>query len=202
MPARKASPSASSSAPRATYVALLRGINVGGKNKLPMAELSAMFIGAGCAGVQTYIQSGNVVFEAPAAIADAVPGRIERAIADRFGYRIPVVMRTAGDLAAVVQDNPFLAGGLAGGADPATLHVVFLAGEPDAARLAALDPDRSPPDEMRARGRHLYLRCPEGFARTRITSAYLDATLATTTTVRNWRTVEKLAALASPASRA
>jgi uncharacterized protein (DUF1697 family) len=173
-------------------VALLRGINVGGKNKLPMADLSAMFTGAGCSGVQTYIQSGNVVFDAPAALADSVPGRIERAIADRFGYRIPVVMRAAGDLATISRGNPFLAGG----ADPDTLHVVFLAGAPDASRVAALDPHRSPPDQLLVRGRELYLRCPDGFARTRFTSAYFDTTLATTTTVRNWRTVEKLTELA------
>jgi uncharacterized protein (DUF1697 family) len=175
-------------------VALLRGINVGGKNKLPMADLSAMFTGAGCAGVQTYIQSGNVVFDAPAALADGLPVRIQQAIADRFGYRIPVVMRTAGELAAIFRENPFLAGG----ADPDTLHVVFVAGTPEASRVAALDPHRSPPDELLARGREIYLRCPNGFARTRITSAYLDTTLATTTTVRNWRTVEKLAQLARP----
>jgi uncharacterized protein (DUF1697 family) len=174
-------------------VALLRGINVGGKNKVPMTELSAMFSAAGCAGVQTYIQSGNVVFDAPAAVADVVPGQIERAIAERFGYRIPVVMRTAGELAAIFGANPFVAKG----AEPDALHVVFLAGAPAASRVAALDPDRSPPDEMVVRGREIYLRCPNGIARTRITNAYLDATLATTTTLRNWRTVEKLAELAS-----
>lgn len=199
MPARVTSPSPSASpsrrASRETYVALLRGINVGGKNKLPMADLSALFTQAGCAGVQTYIQSGNVIFDAPAAVADSVPGRVERAILDRFGYRIPVVMRSAADLAAVARGNPFLAGG----AEPDTLHVVFLAGVPEASRVAALDPHRSPPDELLARGREIYLRCPNGFARTRITSAYLDTTLATTTTVRNWRTVEKLADLASSA---
>lgn len=197
MPARRASPSASPGAPPETRVALLRGINVGGKNKLRMADLSALFTKAGCAGVQTYIQSGNVVFDAPAAVADGLPARIERAIADRFGYRIPVVMRTAGELAAISRGNPFLAGGAA----PDTLHVVFLPGVADADRVAALDQDRSPPDELLALGREIYLRCPDGFGRTRITSAYLDATLATTTTVRNWRTVEKLAELASPAAR-
>src|SRR5271163_4473886 len=107
MSARRASPSASPGAPRETHVALLRGINVGGKNKLPMADLSALFTGAGCAGVQTYIQSGNVVFDAPAAVADGLPVRIQQAITDRFGYRIPVVMRTAGDLAAISRGNPF-----------------------------------------------------------------------------------------------
>ena len=179
----------------ATYVALLRGINVGGKNKLPMADLSAMFAKAGCAAVRTYIQSGNVVFEAPSSVADGLSGQIERSIAARFGYRIPVVMRTAAELSQVARENPFLAKG----AHPDALHVVFLAGTPDPHRSAALDPDRSPPDQLIVRGREIYLSCPNGMARTRITNAYLDATLATTTTVRNWRTVEKLAELSSSA---
>ena len=73
------------------------------------------------------------------------------------------------------------------------LHVVFLAAAPAAGRAAALDPARSPPDELTLVGREVFLRCPNGMARTRITNAWLDATLATTSTVRNWRTVEKLA---------
>ena len=77
---------------------------------------------------------------------------VERAILDRFGYRIPVVMRTAAELEAVSRGNPFLAKG----AEPDTLHVVFLAGVPAASRVAALDPDRSPPDELLARGREIY----------------------------------------------
>ena len=190
MPARK--PVITQKARSRTYVALLRGINVGGKNKLPMADLSAMFTAAGCAAVRTYIQSGNVIYDAAAALAAEVPGRVEAAIADRFGYRTPVVTRTAAELAAVLGGNPFLERG----EEPDALHVVFLAAAPAAARVAALDPDRSPPDELVVRGREIYLRCPNGIARTRITNAYLDATLATTTTLRNWRTVQKLAELA------
>jgi uncharacterized protein (DUF1697 family) len=178
---------------RQTFVALLRGINVGGKNKLPMAELSAMFTAAGCAGVRTYIQSGNVVFEAPAAVADGVPDRVSGAIADRFGYRIPVVLRTGAELSAVLRDNPFLARG----ADPERLHVAFLAGVPAPGRAEKLDPARSPPDELSLRGREIYLLCPNGMARTKITNAWLDNTLGTTSTVRNWRTVETLAGLAN-----
>src|SRR5262245_12012433 len=97
--------------PSARYAALLRGINVGGKNKLPMKDLSAIFASAGCTGVETYIQSGNVVFEAPRAVADALPGEIARLIAARFGYRIPVILRSAEELDEVARRNPFLARG-------------------------------------------------------------------------------------------
>ena len=178
---------------RTRYVALLRGINVGGKNKLPMTDLAAMFTAAGCAAVRTYIQSGNVVFEASPAVAGALPGEVGRAIEAGFGHRVPVILRTAEELGAVLRGNPFLAAG----AVPDALHVAFLSAEPLPARVAALDPGRSPPDELVVRGREIYLRLPNGVARTRLTNAYLDATLAATTTVRSWRTVEKLVELAS-----
>src|SRR5512143_3451922 len=102
----------------APHVALLRGINVGGRNRLPMADLAAVFAAEGCAEVRTYIQSGNVLFLAPAARVGALAGAVEGAIAARFGFRVPVVIRTASDLARVARGNPFLAAG----ADPATLH--------------------------------------------------------------------------------
>jgi len=174
------------------HIALLRGINVGGRNKLPMKDLVAMFTDAGCDGVRTYIQSGNVVFSAKRALARRVPALITQAIADRLGLRVPLVMRTAAELEKVVAGNPFLRAG----ADPKKLHVAFLAKQPTAARVATLQPDRSPPDEFSVRGREIYLHCPNGVARTKLTNAYFDARLTTTTTVRNWNTVLKLCELA------
>ena len=81
--------------PGQTHIALLRGINVGGKNKLPMKDLAALFRDAGCDRVQTYIQSGNVVFQATPALASCIPALIAKAISESFGYRVPVVTRTA-----------------------------------------------------------------------------------------------------------
>ncbi len=174
--------------PNDFYVALLRGINVGGKNKLPMADLAAMFDGAGCSDVKTYIQSGNVIFRATEVRASRIHGVITKSIADRFGLRVPVIMRQAAELHAVARGNPFLHAG----ADPETLHVIFLADRPDAAKVKALDPKRSPPDAFEVRGREIYLRCPNGAARTKLTNDYFDTRLATTSTMRNWRTVLKL----------
>ena len=174
------------------HVALLRGINVGGKNPLPMKDLTAMFVAAGCREVVTYIQSGNVVFEASAALATKVSAVIERAIATRHGHRVPVVMRSAVELAAVARDNPFLSKG----ADPGTLHLAFLAETPAAAKLAALDPARSPPDAFVVQGRDIFLYLPGSVAKTKLSNAYFDAKLGTTSTVRNWRTVLKLVELA------
>jgi uncharacterized protein (DUF1697 family) len=175
-----------------THVALLRGINVGGKNKLAMKRLVALFEAAGCEDVRTYIQSGNVVFESPAALAKRVPELVRVAIADELGLEVPVVTRTAKELAAVVRSNPFAKAG----ADESLLHVAFLAERPSRARVAALDPDRSPPDELAVKGREVYLHCPNGVARTKLTNAYLDRTLGTVSTARNWRTTRKLLEMA------
>ena len=171
-----------------THVALLRGINVGGKNKLLMRDLSSMFVEAGCEDVRTYIQSGNVVFRAGSALAGRVPGLISEAIAARFGYRVPVVTRTAAELATTLRANPFLGRG----ADARQLHVGFLADRPEAAAVDALDPDRSPPDEFRVFGREVYSYCPQGFAATKLTTRYFESNLSTTMTARNWKTVLKL----------
>lgn len=174
------------------HVALLRGINVGGRNRLPMADLRRIFRDVGCEEVETYIQSGNVVFAAGPELAGRVPGLVGAAIAEEFGYDIPLVTRIRAELEAVADDNPFLEEG----ADLKTLHVAFLGDEPGADAVEALDPDRSPPDEFRVRGREIYLCCPNGMARTKLTTQYFDSRLDTTSTMRNWRTVLKLVELA------
>ncbi len=173
----------------ATHLALLRGINVGGKNKLPMKDLVGMFVEAGCRDVRTYIQSGNVVFSADPDAITPLSGIISGHIADRFGYRVPVIMRTITQLADVLHHNPFLE---QGSAEDATLHVMFLADSPAPDRIEGLDPDRSPPDAFIVRGQEIYLRFPSGMATTKLSNAYFDTKLATISTARNWRTVNKL----------
>jgi uncharacterized protein (DUF1697 family) len=175
----------------ATYLALLRGINVGGKNKLPMRDLTTLFEEAGCDHVRTYIQSGNVLFTAVPDVAAALPHLIAAQIAARFGYQTPVILRTTAQMAGVVRNNPFLAQHLS----ETALHVLFLAGRPDAERIARLDPDRSPPDAFIAQDQQVYLHLPQGAARTRLTNAYFDAALDTVSTQRNWRTVTTLLSL-------
>ena len=177
------------------HIALLRAINVGGAKKLLMADLRAMFEAAECADVRTYIQSGNVVFRAEPALAARIPALIQAEIADSKGFEVPVVTRTAEELDAVVRGNPFLAAG----ADPTNLHVGFLAEAPSAARIAELDPDRSPPDAFEVRGREVYLHFPNGTARSKLTVDYFDRVLKTTITIRNWRTVGKLLDMAGDA---
>jgi uncharacterized protein (DUF1697 family) len=177
--------------PSQAHVALLRGINVGGKNKLPMAELVALFRAAGARSVRTHIQSGNVLFGAEPKALGRLVRDVEARLAKKLGGPIPLAVRNARDLVRVSQENPYLAAGI----DPAELHVAFLAARPEKRRLAALDPRRSPGDAFTARGSELYLHLPNGVARTKLTNAYFDATLGTTSTLRNWRTVATLVTL-------
>ena len=177
-------------------VALLRGINVGGKNKLRMADLAAMFREAGCDDVRTYIQSGNVVFRADAALAGDIPALISASIMDQFGYQVPVIIRTALEVQEIVQANPFAETG----AEANKLHVMFLADLPDRAHVEALDPNRSPGDEFAVLGREVFLHYPNGVARSKLTNAYFDSSLSTTSTSRNWRTVGKLLEMVNAAT--
>ena len=173
-------------------IAMLRGINVGGKNRLPMTDLAAMFEDAGCAKVQTYIQSGNVLFRSDPALAESMPDLVSSAVFSRFGFHVPITTRTTQELEVIVRSNPFLEAG----ADPDKLHVVFLAVRPDKASFKSLDPERSPGDEFATAGRHVYLHCPNSLARTRLTNSYFDSRLSTTSTTRNWRTTVKLLEMA------
>lgn len=175
-----------------TFVAMLRGINVGGKHVLPMKDLVAMFRKAGGSDPRAYIQSGNVVFRASPRAAGRVPGLVETAIANQFGFPARVVLRTVKEFDAVATHNPFVQVD----SDTGKLHVAFLADIPSPELVAALDPNRLAPDEFAIRGRDIYLRLPNGVARTKLTNQYFDTRLFTTSTLRNWKTVLKLLELA------
>lgn len=170
------------------WVALLRGVNVGGRNLLPMEALAGFFEAAGCSAVRTVIQSGNVRFRATTAVARAVPARVAARIEKAYGHRPAMVVRSAAELAAVLRGNPLQLEGL----DEELLHVVFLADRPAAAAVRALDPARSLGDRFAVRGREVFLYLPRGVSGTRLTSDYLDRTLGTMGTWRNWRTVRRV----------
>ncbi len=170
------------------HVALLRRINVGGKNLLSMKDLIDVFTSAGCQDVRTFIQSGNVIFRAGAAKTARLTDVIRARIAERFGLQIRSVLRTAAQMRDVIRDNPFIEAS----PDPKTLHVLFLARRPEADRVANLDPNRSPPDTFAVRGSEIYLHLPNGVARSRLTNAWFDSKLSTFSTGRNWQTVTKL----------
>lgn len=172
------------------YVALLRGINVGGHNRLPMATLRELFAAAGAREVRTYIQSGNVVFDATAKLAPQISAKVKTAIADELGLEIPLVVRSASAFTKLARAHPFL-----DAVPEAKLAMVgFLDRKPSAAKLAAFDPGaRSPGDLVEVRGQEVFLGFPKGSGRSKLDAAWLDRSLGVTSTWRNWLTVQKLA---------
>jgi uncharacterized protein (DUF1697 family) len=176
------------SRPPTTFVALLRGINVGGKNKVPMAQLKSSLASLGYEDVVTYIQSGNVVFRSPVGDARKVAATIEKRIAEEFEVPASVLIRTPAELRAVEKQNPFLKAGV----DASKLHVVFLDRSPKKSAVTDLDPGRSPPDEFEVRGGEIYLHLPNGAGRSKLTIDYFERRLGVRGTTRNWRTLTKL----------
>jgi uncharacterized protein (DUF1697 family) len=179
------------------YVALLRGVNVGGARPLPMERLRALFAEAGANSVESLIQSGNVVFAATEASAPQILADVGARISREFGFAAPMVLRDATAWKALIDANPYLRTG----ADPDTLHALCLSATPSREALARLDPRRSPGDEFEVRGRDIYLRLPSGVARTKLTNAWFDSKLRVTSTLRNWRTVLKLGELVAVRGR-
>ncbi len=175
----------------ATFAALLRGINLGARNKVAMAELKELCASLGLEDVATYVQSGNVVFRSSGGKADDIAASLERRIAKDLGVNAAVLLRTPAELRKIADANPFLADET----DPTRLLVVFLDRAPAAKTRSQLDPDRSPPDRFALRGREIYLHVPNGFGRSKLTLDYFERRLGVKGTARNWRTVEKLLAL-------
>ena len=170
------------------WVALLAGINVGGKTTVPMAELRTVFAGLGYQQVQTYIQSGNVLFEEDTGDEGQLVAAIRPALSARFGWDIPVLLRTRPELEAVVAGNPFHDRQ----DDPTKLLVTFLAAKPAADRAARLQPPPGETGELALVGREIYLHTPDGYGRTKLNNAYLAKVLGVAATTRNWKSVTKL----------
>lgn len=173
------------------YVALLRGINVGGNRILPMKDLKALFEKLGYTEVSTYIQSGNVVFGASAALAKGIASAVDKAIQAKFGFSVPIVVRSAAEMEAIAKGNPYLKS-----APAESLHVAFLAQRPTAALAKALTNPGVDGEKFELKGSEIYLMFPKGLAKTKVTNAYFDSKLQTISTVRNWRTTLALLEMA------
>ena len=173
-----------------TYAALIRGVNVGGRAKLPMPKLKAGLEALGYEDVVTYIQSGNAVFRCTDGKAKVAAATAQRILADA-GLEVTVVVRTHPELSRIVERNPFVGDER----EPRNLHVLFLDGTPAKRTIGALDPDRSPPDRFHVDGLQIYLHHPNGLGRSKLTADYFEKTLGVHGTARNWNTVLKLVEL-------
>jgi uncharacterized protein (DUF1697 family) len=187
----------------ASHVALLRGINVGGRNKVPMAELREVVASLGHTGVSTYIQSGNVLFSTGETDAGQLAAALEEAISERFGLWASVVVLSRDELAAVLAANPY-----PGEPNPRLVHVVFLSAElpPDVLERIAAARDavaaKGSRDTFQVAGRVLYLHTPDGFGTSELAQTLLRIVgppakqkQVVVATARNWATATKLLAL-------
>ncbi len=176
-----------------TYAALLRGINVGGARKLPMAELRALLVELGHGAVRTHLQSGQAVFTSGHGDEDALAAELTRAIEKRFGFGVDVIVRDHAYLAAVAEACPFPADGL----EPKQLHVTYFSGPVDEERFAGIDRSAFRPEDFRLGDRALYLYAPDGLGRSRLAEALAKprVTKGLIATTRNWNTVTKLVEL-------
>lgn len=176
-----------------TYIAFLRGINLGPRNKIKMAELRELVEGLRHENVRTHILSGNVLFESRRRDVQKLERELEQAIRKRFGFDIAVVIRTAGELAAVVRDNPLPQAT----AEGARLFVLFLDRKPDRERLEAVDPAAFEPEEFAVGDRVIYAWFRQGLQGSKLAGALSDKRLGVTMTNRNWNTVTNLLEIAN-----
>ncbi len=172
------------------FVSILRGVNVSGKNLIKMTELADLYRDLGFSSVSTYIQSGNVLFRSenqddPGNLA----AQISNSIKVKFGYGVPVLLRSVEEMAEIIALNPFSE---SEGYDSTRLHVTFLSGLPDKEFLNSIQTFQYPTDRFFIRGVNVYVYCPDGYGKTKYSNTFFESKLKVSATTRNWNTVEKL----------
>ncbi|HEV2637364.1 MAG TPA: DUF1697 domain-containing protein [Actinocrinis sp.] len=178
-----------------SYVALLRGINVGGTNTVDMADLRILLGGLGCGNVRTHLNSGNVIFTSGGSDSAALARKIEAALAAEYGFSIRTLVRSREDLKDVVKRNPMAE---LAAAEPAKFTAVFFSGWPKQEAMDEIDPAEYAPDRCELVGRVLYAYFPDGLAESKLTRQFLEKRLdQEVATARNWNTLLALLSLMS-----
>lgn len=172
-----------------TYISLLRGINVSGQKSIKMSELSKTYGELGFANIKTYLQSGNVIFEAEDQAISDLEEQIYRQINLSFGYDVPVIALTVDILTHIVKNNPFLNNAQK---DQSFLHVTFLSSTPQPEYFSEVEKRKQGDEEIYIRKNIIYLYCPHGYGKTKLTNNLIESKMKTTATTRNWRTVTEL----------
>jgi uncharacterized protein (DUF1697 family) len=172
-----------------TYIALLRGINVSGHRMIKMEELKNVLNELNFTNIRTYIQSGNIIFESEKTDPAELAKMIAEKISENFRFEVPVVIRTLADMEKISNNNPFL-GERNEPIDK--LHVTFFPEEPEKEHLKKIEGLLFLPDEFIVSGREVYLFCPNGYGRTKLTNQFFENKLKLTATTRNWKTIETL----------
>ncbi|NOX46055.1 MAG: DUF1697 domain-containing protein [Chlorobi bacterium] len=177
------------SKPMKTYIAVLRGINVSGQKIIKMAELREHLQQLDIENTQTYIQSGNIIFNTKIDNPRSLETNIKNLIFEKWGFDVPVIVRELDDLRKIKTDNPFNKNQ---DIDPARLSVVFLSNEPDMELIMGLSAFRDPIDTFEIKGREIYLHCPNGFGRSKLTTNFFERKLKVICTARNLKTLNRL----------
>jgi uncharacterized protein (DUF1697 family) len=169
-----------------TYIAMLRGINVSGKNIIKMEELKSSLKSLKFENLKTYIQSGNIVFGAEKTSPPALSKFIQKKILKDFGFVVPVTVRTSKDFDKIIKTNPFLK---MKSIDPQKLHVTFLSERPTQGALAGLKKLPTTPDQFHVMGQEVFLHCPVSYGETKLSNTAFEKLLSVQATTRNWKTV-------------
>jgi uncharacterized protein (DUF1697 family) len=176
-----------------TYISILRGINITGHRIIKMEALRAMYLEMGFGGVQSYIQSGNVIFRCNAAPPAELASRLTNKIKERFGFDVPVIVLETGELREIIASNPFLADS---SKDLAKIYLTFLSALPDPARYDAIGEGLQLEESWHLTGKTIYIYCPGGYGTTKLSTNFLESKLKVTATSRNWNTTLRLLQLA------
>ena len=177
----------------AVIVSMLRGVNVGGHNRIKMDALRGLYKSLKLRDPQTYVQSGNVIFRTDERDLVRLAQRVEHGIERRFDFRPAVIVRTTSELRDVIARNPFAK---RRGIDPSRLLVTFLASDPGPEAREQVRRMKTAPEELRIEGRELYIYYPDGMARPKLSWAVIERTLKTPGTGRNWNSVTKMLEIA------
>ena len=175
------------------YISLLRGVNVSGQKKVKMAALKAVYEALNLENVTTYVQSGNVVFESSESEPFALSEKIYAGVKKAFGFSTEIITRSVDDWRELIEHNPF---GKDSEKDPKYLHATLLAEIPDEQLAQNASTIKFEPDEFVIQGNVVYLYCPNGYGRTKLTNTFWEKKLKVVATTRNWNTVNKLLELA------
>ena len=176
-------------------IALLRGINVGGKRKVLMADLRQLLEKIGFTDVKTYIQSGNVIFTLKEKLNNLeIAEKIEKVIADNYEFEVPVVVRTADEWKQAINDNPFYQSDME---DISQLHLTFLKEKPTNENQEKAESYDYPPDKFIIKNTEIYILCIGKYHKTKLSNTFFEKKLKVPTTTRNWKTVLKLLELST-----
>ena len=178
-----------------TYISILRGINVSGQKKIKMADLKLLYESLGFENVVTYIQSGNVLFDTKSKSKTDLKSTIEAAIEKQFKFHVPVTLRTKTDFEKIIKNLPFKSIDVE--KDGTIVLVTFLSEKPSKIKLSDIQQYVKPPEKLVVNDKEVYLYCPNGYGKSKLSNNFIENKLSVEATTRNWKSIHKIAELSA-----